>query len=147
MGLTWGTFCSNDWMLMSGTRMTVPVICAGSRAAMSFSMAMMETYSVPWAPETSARTLPGLAPLTMTTGMLVAGSTPAGTSRVPVDFSPGPAEAVPTVNLDCAETDMQQREARNTAPKVESRRLRIIRHPLLPAALVVRRGAAACHRL
>src|SRR5207249_8110201 len=30
------------------------------------------------------------------------------TSRVPVDFSPGPAEAVPTVNLDCAETDMQQ---------------------------------------
>src|SRR6266853_2007982 len=95
-GLTCGTFCSNDWMLMSGTRMTVPVTCAGSRLAMSFSMAMIETYSVPCAPETSARTLPGLAPLTMTTGMLVAASTPAGTPRVPVDFSPGAAEAVPT---------------------------------------------------
>src|SRR2546430_15416489 len=80
-------------MLMSGTRMTVPVTCAGSRAAMSFSMAMMETYSVPCAPETSARTLPGLAPLTTTMGMLVDASTPAGTSRAPADFSPGAAEA------------------------------------------------------
>src|SRR5207302_8159512 len=96
MGLTCGTFCSTDWILMSWTRMTMPVTCAGSRASISFSMAMMETYSVPWAPETSARTLPGLAPLTTTTGMLVAASTPAGTSRVPVDFSPGAAEAVPT---------------------------------------------------
>src|SRR5438046_9993623 len=99
-------------MLISGTRITVPVTCAGSRAAMSFSMAMMETYSVPWAPETSARTLPGLTPLTMTTGMLVAGSTPAGTSSGPGDFSPGPAEAVPTVNVDGADTDMQDRDAR-----------------------------------
>src|SRR2546429_1993799 len=78
-------------MLMSGTRMTVPVTCAGSRAAMSFSMAMMETYSVPCAPETSARTLPGLAPFTTTMGMLVDASTPAGTSRAPADFSPGAA--------------------------------------------------------
>src|SRR6266478_9296700 len=116
-------------MLMSGTRMTMPVTCAGSRPTMSFSMAMMETYSVPWAPETSARTLPGLAPLTMTTGMLVAASTPAGTSRVPEDFSPGGAEAVPTVNLDCAEMGMQQNEMRNTAPRIESRR-RIIHRPL-----------------
>jgi hypothetical protein len=52
-----------------------------ARALMSFSMAMMEVYSVPWAPETSARILPGFAPLMTTTGMLVAGSTPAGTSR------------------------------------------------------------------
>src|SRR4029077_5647063 len=115
IGLTWGTFCSKDWMLMSGTRMTVPVTWAGSSAAMSFSMAMMETYSVPWAPETRARTLPGLAPLTTTTGMLGAASTPAGTSRVPEDFSPGAAEAVPTVNLDCAETEMQQSRPKNGA--------------------------------
>lgn len=84
-------------MLTSGTRMTVPVSWAGSRAVMSFSMAMMEAYSVPCAPETRARTLPGLAPLMTMTGMLVAASTPAGTSRVPVDFWPGEAEAVPTV--------------------------------------------------
>src|SRR6267143_3265635 len=121
-GLTWGTFCSKDWILMRGTRMTVPVTWAGSRAAMSFSMAMIETYSVPWAPETSARTLPGLLPLTTTTGMLVAASTPGGTSRVPEDFSPGGAEAVPTVNLDCAEADIQQSETRNIAPRIESRR-------------------------
>src|SRR6266478_8038560 len=119
MGLTWGTFCSNDWMLMSGTRMTVPVSCAGSRAAMSFSMAMMEVYSVPCAPETSARTLPGLAPFTTTTGMLVAASAPAGTSRVPVDFSPGAADDVPTVNLDCAETHTQLDDARNATAKIE----------------------------
>ena len=29
----------------------MPVTCAGSSAVMSFSMAMMEVYSVPWAPE------------------------------------------------------------------------------------------------
>src|SRR5216683_6296933 len=118
-------------MLMSGTRMTVSVTCAGSRAAISFSIAMMETYSVPCAPETSARTLPGLAPFTTTTGMLVAASTPAGTSRVPVDFSPGAAEAVPTVNLDCAETRLQQDDARNAAAKME--RGRLITH--LPLSL------------
>src|SRR5713226_443967 len=84
-------------MLMSGTRMTVPVTCAGSSAAISFSMAIMETYSVPWAPETSARTLPGLAPFTTTTGILVPASTPGGTSRYPVVFCPGAAEAEPTV--------------------------------------------------
>src|SRR5258706_99193 len=60
---------------------TVTVTCSGSRAAISFSMAMMEAYWVPWAPEISARTLPGLVPFTTTTGMFVAGSTPAGTSR------------------------------------------------------------------
>src|SRR6266436_3518775 len=146
MGLTWGTFCSNDWMLMSGTRMTVPVICAGSRAAISFSMAMMETYSVPCAPETSARTLPGLAPFTTMMGMLVAASAPAGTSRVPVDFSPGAAEAVPTENLDCAEADAQQSDTRNVAPKTELRR-RIIHLPLLPQALVARLDAATSNRL
>src|SRR5438445_619137 len=45
-GLTCGTFCSNDWMLMSGTRMTVPVTCAGSSAAMSFSMAVSESGKI-----------------------------------------------------------------------------------------------------
>src|SRR5882757_9105328 len=146
-GLTWGTFCSKDWMLMSGTRMTVPVTCAGSRAAINFSMAMMETYSVPCAPETSARTLPGLAPLTTTTGMLVAASTPAGTSSVPVDFWPGAAEAVPTVNLDCAETRLQQDEARNAAARMEQWR-RIIHLPLSLQELVAAgRDARAWHHL
>src|SRR6266478_6568906 len=140
-GFTWGTFCSNDWMLMSGTRITVPVTCAGSRAAMSFSMAMMETYSVPCAPEMSASTLPGLAPLTITTGMLVAASTPAGTSRVPEDFSPGGAEAVPTVNLDCAETEKQPSAARNGTARMERWR-RIIHLPLSSRELVrAQRGA------
>src|SRR5258708_22078114 len=123
-------------MLMIGTRMTVPVTCAGSRAAMSFSMAMIDTYSVPCAPETRARTLPGLAPFTTTTGMLVAASTPAGTSRVPEDFSPSAAEAVPTVNLDCAETEKQQSDARNAGAKTERWR-RIIHLPLSSQELVV----------
>src|SRR5216683_1678950 len=96
-GLTWGTFCSNDSMLISGMRMTVPVTCA----------------------ETSARTFPGLAPFTTTTGMLVAASRPAGTSRVPEDFSPGAAEAVPTVNLDCAETHTQLDDTRNATARME----------------------------
>src|SRR2546427_2680205 len=78
-------------MLTSGTRMTMPATCAGSRALMSFSMAMMEVYSVPWAPETSARILPGFAPLMTTTGMLVAGSTPAGALREPEAFLAGRA--------------------------------------------------------
>ena len=50
-------------------------------AAMSFSRAMMDAYSVPCAPETRASTGPGFAPLTTTTGMSVAASTPAGTWR------------------------------------------------------------------
>src|SRR5712692_6451396 len=133
-------------MLMSGTRMTVPLTCAGSRAAISFSMAMMETYSVPWAPETSARTLPGLAPFTTTTGMLVAASTPAGTSRMPEDFSPGAAEAVPTVNLDCAETERQQSVARNAAARIERWR-RIIHLPLSLEELVAGRDARECRPL
>src|SRR5260370_9975429 len=118
-------------MLMSGTRMTVPVTCAGSRAAINFSMAMIDTYAVPCATEESAKTLPGLTPFTTTTGMLVAASTPAATSRVPEDFSPGAAEAVPTVNLDCAETRLQQDDARNAAAKME--RGRLIAH--LPLSL------------
>src|SRR5258708_24513403 len=122
-------------MLMRGTRMTVTVTWAGSRAAMSFSIAMMETYSVPCAPETSARTLPGFVPLTTTTGMLVAASTPAGTSSVPMDFSPGAAEAVPTVNLVCAATERQQSAVRSAAVRMERRR-RITHLPLSLQELV-----------
>src|ERR1700694_5333588 len=133
-------------MLTSGTRMTVPKTWAGSRAAMSFSMAMMETYSVPWAPETSARTLPGLAPFTTTMGMLVAASTPAGAARGAGGFAPGAPEAVPTVNLDCAETEMQQSDARNTGARIEPRR--VIIHLLLSSRVpVVRWDAAVWSRL
>src|SRR5262249_43256031 len=63
---------------------------------------MMEAYSVPCAPETSARTGPGFAPRTTATGIEVAASTPAGTSRKPVAFCPGAAVALPTVKLACA---------------------------------------------
>src|ERR1041385_3480581 len=101
-GLTCGTFCSKDAMLTSGKMMTVPETCAGSSVWMTFSRAMMEAYSVPCAPETSARTGPGLLPRTTTTGIDVAESTPAGTSRVPVAFCPGAAVAVPTLKLFCA---------------------------------------------
>ena len=60
IGLTWAIFCSNDAMLTSGTMITVPEICAGSSSSISRSSAMMEAYSVPCAPATSASTGPGL---------------------------------------------------------------------------------------
>src|SRR5580765_8092356 len=63
---------------------------------MSFSNAMMEADSVPWAPETSAKTGPRFWPLMTMTGILEAASTPAGTCKYPVDFWPGGAVAVPT---------------------------------------------------
>jgi hypothetical protein len=68
-------------MFTGGIRMTVPEISAGSRSTINLSTAITETYSVPCAPVTSARTGPGLAPFTTTTGMFVPASTPAGTSR------------------------------------------------------------------
>src|SRR6267142_853253 len=111
VGLTWGTFCSKEAMLTSGTRMTMPVTWAGSSAAMSFSMAMMEVYSVPWAPEMRARVFPGFAPFTTTTGMLVAGS----------------AAAVPTVKEDCACAAMEKKSAIPMVKRI-GRRRRII-HP------------------
>ena len=40
----------------------------------SFSTAMIDAYSVPWAPDTMASTGPGRAPWTTATGMLVAAS-------------------------------------------------------------------------
>jgi len=81
-GMTCGTFCSKDWILMSRDDDDGPVTCSGSRAAISFSMAMMEAYSVAVGAEISARTLPGLgAVLPHDVRMFVAGSTPAGTSR------------------------------------------------------------------
>ena len=61
-GLTCGTFCSNDGMLMSGTMITVPEISDGLRVLINFSSAMIEVYSVPCEPATSASTGPGFAP-------------------------------------------------------------------------------------
>ncbi|MEP6913572.1 MAG: hypothetical protein ABI923_12505 [bacterium] len=46
-GLTCGTFCSNDGMLISGTTITVPEISAGLSRPINFSSAMIEAYSVP----------------------------------------------------------------------------------------------------
>jgi hypothetical protein len=42
-----------------------------------------------------------LEPRITTTGIEVAASTPAGTSMKPVAFSPGAADAVPTLKLAC----------------------------------------------
>src|SRR6266545_6661893 len=63
---------------------------------MSFVTATIDAYSVPCAPETSARTGPGFVPRTTATAMDVPGSTPAGTSIVPKTFFPATAVAVPT---------------------------------------------------
>jgi len=80
---------------------------------MTFSKVMMEAYSVPCAPETSASTGPGLFPRTTTTGIEVAASTPAAISKVPVAFCPGAAVAVPTVKLFCAGAVAQQKAIEN----------------------------------
>ena len=98
-GLTCTTFWSNEARFTSGTRITVPDSSAGSMRPISFSTAMIEAYSVPWAPETTASTLPGRAPWITSTGMLVAASAPAGTSIVPVATWPRSARAVPTVKV------------------------------------------------
>ena len=97
-GLTCAIFCSKEGTLTSGTRITVPDTTAGSICWMSRSTAMIEAYSVPCAPETIARTGPGLAPCTTETGILSAASVPAGTSIAPNAFCPRAAVAVPTVN-------------------------------------------------
>src|SRR5580765_1236272 len=134
-GFTCGTFCSNDAMLSSGTIMTVPETCAGSSIWITFSSAIMEAYSVPCAPETSASTGPGLAPRTTTTGMEVAASTPAGTSRMPVAFWPGAAVAVPTVKLFCASMEVEQKALNNNGQRS--------RLGFIAGAVYARRGKAA----
>ncbi len=62
----------------------MPDSSEGSRRSISLSTAMMDAYSVPWAPATMASTFPGRAPCTTITGMLVPGSAAAGTSIIPV---------------------------------------------------------------
>jgi len=113
-GFTCGTFCSNDGILTSGRMITVPEICAGSRDWISFSSAMMDAYSVPCEPETSASTGPGFAPRNTATGIEAVASGPAGTSIVPNAFCPGPAVAVPTVNV-CAAAIEVARQTINIA--------------------------------
>ena len=58
---------------------------------------MIDAYSVPCAPASSASTGPGLAPLTTMTGIDSAASLPAGTSMPPAAVCPGAALAVPTM--------------------------------------------------
>src|SRR5439155_26204101 len=105
IGLTCGTRRSNDATLTSGTRISVPESCDGSTASMSSSTARIEAYSVPCAPDTTASTGPGRAPLITATPMSVAASDPAGTLRTPRAFWPRDAVAVPDVNdarVSCA---------------------------------------------
>src|SRR5580704_18139781 len=132
IGLTWGTFCRNEGMLTRGSNTTVPESSAGSSAGISFSSAMMDAYSVPWAPETSANTGPDFAPFTTTTGMSETASTPAGTWRKPVAVWPGAAVAVPTVNdARCPNavvaTQNDQEERQTLKHKSSSERGRIAR--------------------
>src|SRR6266568_4312125 len=86
-------------------------------------MAMIEAYSVPCAPETSASVGPGFVPRTTTTGICVPGSLPAGTLRYPVTFSPGFADAVPTVKRDCCartKTGSEQRANANSKRRIDA---------------------------
>src|SRR5579863_6497698 len=94
-------------MLTSGTTITVPEISDGCRCWITRSSAMMDVYSVPCAPLTSAKTGPGFEPRMTATGMRVPASDPAGTSMDPLTFSPGAADAVPTVNLVCENATVQ----------------------------------------
>ena len=71
----------------------VPDNAAGSSRSITRSNAMIDEYSVPCAPATSASTGPGCTPYATTTGMLSAASDPAGTSIVPAAFCPGMALA------------------------------------------------------
>src|SRR6476620_7804593 len=95
-GLTCGTFPSNEATLTSGTRITVPERTAGSIAETSLETATTDAYSVPCAPDTSARTGPGFVPRITATSIRVAASTPAGTSMAPYTRLPATAVAVPT---------------------------------------------------
>src|SRR5438094_418481 len=107
-GFTCGTFFSNELTLRRGTMITVPESADGSIRSITFSSAMIDAYSVPCAPETSASTGPGFAPFATTTGILSAASTPAGTSIVPYAFCPGAAVALPTVNATSAARIMRR---------------------------------------
>ena len=62
VGFTCGVIVSNDGTLMIGTRISVPATSAGFTASMSISTAMIDAYSLPWAPDATASTGPGLAP-------------------------------------------------------------------------------------
>src|SRR5260370_39420344 len=82
--------------------------------------------------------------------MLVAGSTPAGTSRVPADFSPGAAEALPTEKRDCA---WAMNGVKNRAATTQTRiRIRYLRegmeHTASRAIPAIRgyEGKRDCHR-
>ncbi len=98
VGLRCGTTFWNDGTLTSGRMITVPESCFASISAISFSSAMIDAYSVPWAPASSASTGPALAPCATAIGIDVAASLPAGTSIAPVAVMPRDAFTLPTVN-------------------------------------------------
>ena len=110
--------------------MTVPEISAGFSIPINFSSAMIEVYSVPCAPATSASTGPGFAPWKTATGMLRPASTPGGTSMVPVALCPRAAVAVPTVKVPrgCATDTTTRTDASN--PTAETNRIMIISHQI-----------------
>ena len=101
-GLRCGTTFTNDGTFNSGTMITVPDRCVASIIGISFSSAMIDAYSVPWAPANRASTGPGLPPCTTATGIDSAASLPAGTSITPVAVWRRAALAVPTVKTPCS---------------------------------------------
>ena len=62
VGLTCGTIFSNDGMFTIGMSTSVPESSRGLTLLIRRSTAMIDAYSVPWAPETTASTGPGFAP-------------------------------------------------------------------------------------
>src|SRR3954463_16454258 len=81
---------------------TVPDSRFGSMRPMSFCIAMMDVYSVPWLPETNATVRPGFMPRTTATSMRSAESEPGGTAMDPYAVVPGLAVADPTETVpDC----------------------------------------------
>src|SRR5260370_613895 len=96
-GFRCGTICANDARLSRGSTTSVPERLPGSTDGTSLCMARIDAYSVPWAPEISASTGPGRAPLITMMGRLVLASAPADTARKPLARCPVRAVALPKV--------------------------------------------------
>jgi hypothetical protein len=83
---------------------------------------MIDAYSVPCAPASSASTGPGLAPCATAIGIDIAASLPAGTSIAPVAVWPRDASTFPTVKIarsparDCA-AGGDVKETRSKTPR------------------------------
>jgi len=120
------------------TRITDPVIRFGSRRASTRGKAMIDVYSYPCVPATSARTLPGRAPWTTLTGIRVPSSTASGTSIQPDAASPRAALTPPTLRRSAAKAGPASTgPLTTTAASAALTRSTIV--PTLPLPVVSRR--------